>query len=170
MENRVLVLGGGVAGMSAAHELVERGFDVEVHEAKPVAGGKARTIYVPGSGTAGRPDLPGEHGFRFFPSFYQHLPDTMKRIPFAQQANGVYDNLVQASHYLLADGPKKNLPFLVRFPRSLAEWRELLSGIYRGRELGIPDGELLFFIERILVILTSCRARRLGEYEKIDWW
>lgn len=170
MQNRVLVLGGGVAGMSAAHELVERGFDVEVHEAKRVAGGKARTIYVPGSGSAGRPDLPGEHGFRFFPSFYKHLPDTMKRIPFADNANGVFDNLVQASRYLLADGPKKNLRFLVRFPRSLAEWRELLAGIYRGRALDIPDGELLFFIERILVILTSCRERRLHEYEQIDWW
>jgi len=170
MQNRVVVLGGGVAGMSAAHELVERGFDVEVHEAKSVAGGKARTIYVPGSGTGGRPDLPGEHGFRFFPSFYQHLPDTMKRIPFARQPNGVFDNLVEASHYLLADGPKKNLRLLVRFPRSLADWRDLLAGIYRGRELGIPDGELLFFIERMLVILTSCQARRLGEYEQIDWW
>src|SRR4051812_32729369 len=114
MGQRVLVLGGGVAGMSAAHELVERGFEVEVHEAKDVAGGKARTIYVPGSGAGGRPDLPGEHGFRFFPSFYAHLPDTMKRIPFAGRS--VFDNLVQASHYLLADGPKRNYKFLVRFP------------------------------------------------------
>jgi 15-cis-phytoene desaturase len=170
MPKRVLVLGGGVAGLSAAHELVERGFEVEIHEAKSMPGGKARTIYVPGSGTGGRPDLPGEHGFRFFPSFYQHLPDTMKRIPFARQPNGVYDNLVQATEYLIADGPKKNLRFLVRFPRSLAEWRELLRGIYQGRELGIPDGELAFFIERVLVVLTSCRQRRVGEYEKIDWW
>lgn len=170
MGKRVLVLGGGVAGMSAAHELVERGFEVEVHEAKTVPGGKARTIYVPGSGSDGRPDLPGEHGFRFFPSFYVHLPDTMKRIPFAGQAHGVFDNLVQASHYLIADGPKKNYRFLVRFPRSLRQWRELLAGIYQGRELGIGDGELLFFIERLLVILTSCQERRVAEYEKIDWW
>lgn len=170
MPKRVLVLGGGVAGMSAAHELCERGFDVEVHEAKPVPGGKARTIYVTGSGTEGRPDLPGEHGFRFFPSFYQHLPDTMKRIPYAGRKRGVYDNLVQASRYLLADGPKKNLRFLVRFPRSLGEWRELLAGIYEGRAIGIPDDELLFFVERLGVILTSCQERRLHEYEQIDWW
>ena len=97
MPKRVLVLGGGVAGMSAAHELVERGFEVEVHEAKAVAGGKARTIYVPGSGTGGRPDLPGEHGFRFFPSFYRHLPDTLRRIPFGRNPNGVADNLVGVS-------------------------------------------------------------------------
>ena len=30
MADRVIVLGGGVAGMSAAHELSERGFDVTV--------------------------------------------------------------------------------------------------------------------------------------------
>src|SRR5690348_6307100 len=100
MPKRVLVLGGGVAGMSVAHELVERGFEVEVHEFKSVPGGKARTISVPDSGTDGRPDFPGEHGFRFFPSFYKHLPDTLKRIPYADQPCGVYDNLVQANEFL----------------------------------------------------------------------
>jgi uncharacterized protein with NAD-binding domain and iron-sulfur cluster len=31
---RVAVLGGGVAGLSAAHELAERGFQVDVYEAR----------------------------------------------------------------------------------------------------------------------------------------
>ena len=35
MPNRVIVLGGGVAGMSAAHELIERGFEVVVLERGP---------------------------------------------------------------------------------------------------------------------------------------
>src|ERR1700761_5344572 len=170
MTKRVVVLGGGVGGMSAAHELSERGFAVEVHEAKNVAGGKARTIYVPGTGSGGRPDLPGEHGFRFFPSFYRHLPDTMKRIPFAQKPRGVYDNLVQATEYLLAAGPQKDYRFLVRLPHSLREWRELLANIYQGRQLGISDAELAFFVGRVVVLLTSCQERRLAEYEQIDWW
>src|SRR3954463_15765145 len=119
MGQRVLVLGGGVAGMSAAHELVERGFEVEVHEAKDVAGGKARTIYVEGSGTGGRPDLPGEHGFRFFPRVYKHVTDTMKRIPCRGQPNGVFDNLVQSTEYLVAKSPDEDLTFLARFPQSL---------------------------------------------------
>lgn len=156
--------------MSAAHELCERGFSVEVHEARDAPGGKARSIYVPGTGKDGRPDLPGEHGFRFFPSFYKHLPDTMKRIPFGGQANGVCGNLVQASEYLLAGGPRKDLTFLVRFPESLEEWRDLLRNICQGLKLGIRDGELRHFIGRLLVILTSCEERRLAEYEKIDWW
>ena len=74
---KVIILGGGIAGLSAAHELIERGFDVEVYELLPIPGGKARSFPVPGSGKDGRKDLPGEHGFRFFPRFYRHIIDTM---------------------------------------------------------------------------------------------
>ena len=62
--------------------MVRDGTEFQVFDAKSIPGGKARTIPVPGSGVAGRRDLPGEHGFRFFPSFYEHLPDSMARIPF----------------------------------------------------------------------------------------
>src|SRR5437764_11158512 len=84
---RVAVLGGGVAGLSAALELAERNFRVTVYERKAL-GGKARSIPVPQSATGGRRSLPGEHGFRVFPGFYWNLGDTMRRIPFAgnQQA------------------------------------------------------------------------------------
>ena len=80
MTETVAVLGGGVAGLTAAHELAERGFAVTVYEARDRLGGKARSLPVPGSGTDGRGDLPAEHGFRFFPGFYRHVPDTMRRI------------------------------------------------------------------------------------------
>ncbi len=84
---RVAVFGGGMAGLTAAHELAERGFRVTVYE--PSAwGGKARSIPVAGTGRGGRRDLPGEHGFRFFPGFYHHVPDTMRRIPFGRGHGG----------------------------------------------------------------------------------
>src|SRR5674476_883112 len=73
----VIVIGGGVAGLTAAHELIERGFQVDVYEARPTWGGKARSQPVTGSGSGGRKDLPGEHGFRFYPRFYKHVIDTM---------------------------------------------------------------------------------------------
>ena len=47
----VIVIGGGVAGLTAAHELVERGFTVNVYETRPDWGGKARSQPVPGSAT-----------------------------------------------------------------------------------------------------------------------
>jgi hypothetical protein len=93
---RVAVLGGGMAGLAAAHELVERGFSVDVYERKAL-GGKARSIAVPKSARGARKPLPGEHGFRFFPGFYHHVPDTMRRIPFPGNKNGVWDNLSTAS-------------------------------------------------------------------------
>jgi uncharacterized protein with NAD-binding domain and iron-sulfur cluster len=48
VKKKVVILGGGVAGMSAAHELAERGFDVRVYEARDIPGGKARSIPVKG--------------------------------------------------------------------------------------------------------------------------
>jgi uncharacterized protein with NAD-binding domain and iron-sulfur cluster len=53
MQQTVAILGGGVAGFSAAHELAERGFAVRVYERKPVWGGKARSIPVTGSARDG---------------------------------------------------------------------------------------------------------------------
>src|ERR687898_946234 len=106
MARTVAVLGGGVAGLSAAHELAERGFEVAVYESRELFGGKARSFGVPGSGTGGRADLPAEHGFRFFPGFYRHLPDTMRRIPFAGRT--VRDHLVGATRILFAQAGGPN--------------------------------------------------------------
>ena len=44
----VLILGGGVAGLSAAAALGEAGFDVELLEMKPFAGGRATSYPAPG--------------------------------------------------------------------------------------------------------------------------
>ena len=53
---RVAVLGGGIGGLTAAHELIERGFEVDVYEASDDVGGKARQQDLPGTaaGIAGR--------------------------------------------------------------------------------------------------------------------
>src|SRR6478752_6042120 len=98
----VAIHGGGVGGLSAAHELAERGFAVTVYEPNAAFGGKARSLSVAGSGVDGRMDLPGEHGFRFFPGFYKHVTDTMSRIPFGSKGANCRANLVQATRILLA--------------------------------------------------------------------
>ena len=78
---KVIVIGGGVGGLTVAHELAERGFEVHVYETRAAWGGKARSQPVVGTGTGGRRDLPGEHGFRFYPRFYRHVIDMMARTP-----------------------------------------------------------------------------------------
>jgi uncharacterized protein with NAD-binding domain and iron-sulfur cluster len=170
MHKKVIVLGGGVAGMSAAHELCERGFEVSVYELKSIQGGKARSINVPESSTDGRKPLPGEHGFRFFPRFYKHLPDTMTRIPFPENKKGVFDNLVQASRGEMARYGKKSIEIVTRFPENPADIDALIQEIFGGDDTGLTKDDLKFFGERLWVLMTSCEERRLAEYEKISWW
>jgi uncharacterized protein with NAD-binding domain and iron-sulfur cluster len=164
---RVAILGGGVGGLSAAQELIERGFQVSVYETKSQFGGKARSLSIAGSGVGGRKDLPAEHGFRFFPAFYRHLPDTMMRIPFPGGVS-VFDNLVHATRIQVGRAGLPPLVLTARIPQNLEDWalsfKELFSGI------GVPDPEVLFFVDRLLALLTSCPERRIAEYENIPWW
>lgn len=165
----VAILGGGVAGLSAAHELAERGFQVTVYEASRTTGGKARSIFVPGTGSGGRRDLPGEHGFRFFPSFYRHLPDTMRRIPFGNNANGVADNLVATSRTRLARIDAPPVDVLTRFPSGLRDLSDLARMVVKS-DLQLPREDLLFVGRLFLTLLTSCRERRFTQYEHAPWW
>ncbi len=170
MGNSVVILGGGVAGLSAAHELAERGFDVSVYERQSIVGGKARSIDVPGSARDGRRPLPGEHGFRFFPSFYKHLPDTMRRIPRPGHTDGVLSHLTPAKRTMLArQHPTSELSVLAHFPRSIADLR-LVWKMLADNDMNLPWEDLLFFYRRVLVLLTSCDERRLAEYERVSWW
>jgi uncharacterized protein with NAD-binding domain and iron-sulfur cluster len=165
MTQTVAVLGGGVAGLTAAHELAERGFAVTVYEARDRLGGKARSLPVPSSGTDGRGDLPAEHGFRFFPGFYRHVPDTMKRI-------GVDGHLVGAERVLLAQGEGRNeLLTPAHLPESLEDFALVTRFVLdAATSLGIPPQETAFFLERLLTLLTSCDERRLGQWELQSWW
>ncbi|MGB9457953.1 MAG: FAD-dependent oxidoreductase [Bryobacteraceae bacterium] len=166
MGESIAVLGGGVAGLSAAHELAERGFEVRVYERNSLFGGKARSLLKAGSGTDGRSDLPGEHGFRFFPGFYRHVIDTMRRIPYG--AGSVFDNLTAATRILLARGGREDTFWVARVPDTVADFRVFLGELFTN--LDIPAVETAYFVERMLVIATSCQKRREEEYEKIAFW
>src|SRR3954463_5268041 len=87
-KKRVYVLGAGIAGMTVAHELMIRDFDVTVIEKGMFPGGKAATQYpwldfgISDERSSGLIQVPAEPGFLFFPSFYRHVIDPMERIPF----------------------------------------------------------------------------------------
>lgn len=169
----VAVFGGGMAGLTVAHELAERGFSVTVFE--PTAwGGKARSIGVNGTGRDGRKDLPGEHGFRFFPGFYHHVPDSMRRTPFAGNKNGVWDNLVAAQNAKFLRGGDRADAFIFGIgpdPAALLTLdglRRYLTENLKGQD--VPPDELAYFVTRLLVFLTSSEERRFGQWENVAWW
>jgi uncharacterized protein with NAD-binding domain and iron-sulfur cluster len=166
------VLGGGIGGLTAAHELAERGFAVTVYERRAV-GGKARSFGVPGSARGGRRPLPAEHGARFIPGLYQNLPDTMQRIPFGRNGS-TFDNLVTAtqesyardrgrSDWVVSLAPHRLHPF------TLEQWRQFLVATVE-LMTQLPPHQAAYFAERLLVFFTSCDARRFGQWEQMSWW
>ncbi|MGI9181926.1 MAG: FAD-dependent oxidoreductase [Longimicrobiaceae bacterium] len=183
---RVVVLGGGVGGMSAAHELAERGFEVVVLERRAIPGGKARSIPVApvGSGLwaaeARHPHeapgdavdwVPGEHGFRLFPGFYKHVVDTMGRSP-ASGRGSVADHLVATTRVGITQYGRPGLTFPARFPRTPGDAVSVLGALLAAFSpvTELTPEELAHFGGRMWQILTSCAERRVAEYEKIAWW
>jgi geranylgeranyl pyrophosphate synthase/uncharacterized protein with NAD-binding domain and iron-sulfur cluster len=177
---RAVVLGGGIGGMTAAHELAERGFEVVVLERRHEAGGKARSIYgaprILGPGPeqyfeSTTPWAPGEHGFRFFPGFYKHVVESMRRIP-AAEGRCVADSLVATTRVGIAQygWPMFELP--ARFPRTPGDAVTVLQDLLLAFSpvTGLTPEDLALFGARIWQILTSCAERRLAEYEQRDWW
>ncbi len=164
----VAIFGGGVGGLTVAHELAERGFAVTVFERR-AWGGKARSHGVPNSARAGRAPLPAEHSPHFFPGIYQNIPDTFRRIPFGSNPNGVFDNLVAApevgfartgerSHFVMDAGEHEPAPTSPAPGPILA----LLTHL--------PPHEAAYFVDRMLVFMSSCEARRSGQWEVTSWW
>ncbi|MGW1076052.1 hydroxysqualene dehydroxylase [Streptomyces sp. NPDC002537] len=175
---RVAVFGAGVGGLTAAHELAERGFEVTVYERRAVPGGKARTLYVPHSGTGGRRDLPGEHGHRGVFGFYHNLPDTLRRIP-RPGGGTVFDNLAPVTWIELArSGSRANTPLPVRAEPFASRGVNLtdaallvntVAGIL-DESLHLPLTETLFLAKQLVMMFTSCTERRFGQWEYVDWW
>jgi pyruvate formate lyase activating enzyme len=56
-----------------------------------------------------------------------------------------------------------------RFPTSMTAVEDAIYDLLNAH-FNVPADQMDFFVEQLLVILTSCQERRLAEYEKIDWW
>ena len=161
--------------MSAAHELIERGFDVAVYDRNPTyVGGKARSVDVTDNQFTGLP-RPGEHGFRFFPGFYKHITDTMKRIPFQEgpgkplQKDGCYGNLTATQRIMLSRDGKAPIVTTANFPRTIADFKVLKKAYTDFKTSGLTPEERGFFLNQVIELATSCHERRRDEYEKLNW-
>uniref|UniRef100_UPI0025BA3D1F FAD-dependent oxidoreductase n=1 Tax=Halovivax sp. TaxID=1935978 RepID=UPI0025BA3D1F len=142
----VVVIGGGIGGLSAAHELAERGVDVTVVEANDRFGGKARSMPIADEADS----LHGEHGFRFFPAFYRHVVDTMARIP--DGGGTVADNLVETEATLVASADRPDLLAETRTPDTLGGWLGALRPAFADE---LPPADVRFLLERLFYLLTA---------------
>ncbi len=167
----VAVFGAGVAGLTAAHELVERGYTVTVYERKAL-GGKARSIPVPNSGA--RP-LPAEHGFRFFPGFYRNVTDTMRRIPFPGNSRGVWENLTRATSYLHSGLGRADLTVPLPFPLPTLPnpvtpkaFIESVATVFQTL-FRLRPWEAAYAAQKLAVYVTSCDERKIGQWDNMTW-
>ncbi len=121
--------------------------------------------------------VPGEHGFRFFPSFYRHLFDTMQRTPQAYD-NGagiqynagltVYDNLVHSDVAGVGlNAPAHSFVFPRARERSLEQMRVALRRVLVEMQYSLQD--IARMEVKLFTYLTSCKARREAEYEGVSW-
>jgi uncharacterized protein with NAD-binding domain and iron-sulfur cluster len=165
------VVGAGVAGLTAAQELAERGFAVTVFERRAsteaeywAIGGKSRSAIT-------KNGFHGEHGFRYFPSFYRHLPDTLSRIPADRSAprTSVRDRLVPSDAKVLASAGRAPVEFSARVPRTFWQLGQAVALARYAFEAGLDPAELAFYFRRLWRVLTSCPERRLEELEGASW-
>lgn len=120
------------------------------------------------------PVLPSEHGFRFFPSFYRHLFDTMKRISVLAPrlsepgVRTAFDNLVAVEALGFArEGKQTSFLLPRRPPTSFEEFRVNLEKILG--ELEWTTEDLGRFSLKLFEYMTSSTTRREKEYEHLSW-
>ncbi|NBP13200.1 FAD-dependent oxidoreductase [bacterium] len=75
MKRSVAVFGAGIAGLTVADALVDRGFAVTVYEKDSSAGGMAKSKRTP------KLNIPTEHSWRGYAPFYYNVFQVMKKIP-----------------------------------------------------------------------------------------
>ncbi|WP_020498730.1 FAD-dependent oxidoreductase [Sciscionella marina] len=172
---RVAVFGAGPGGMSVAHELAERGFQVDVYDRFSRLGGGVRSYTTPGAGTAGRPALPNTSGGHFFLPGYAAMPDLLSRIPtgdgrkvidrLAFSSQGMLGGRIGANGALIALGIPTSLDRIGEFdPAHIAQTiqgtLQLLGGF---RPSDIPH-----LASKIAAWVTSGTLRRENQLEYID--
>jgi uncharacterized protein with NAD-binding domain and iron-sulfur cluster len=128
--------------------------------------------------------VPGEHGYRFFPTFYRNLRDTLRRTPiaedrenFVETSRSVFDNLVPTTSQGVnfesdptADPPENKRPYVLprrRIPSAQVFFDLLVESLCKS-DLSLQDTNRL--AARTFKFMTSCRERREKEYETLSWW
>lgn len=183
----VTVFGAGISGLTAAHELASRGFKVVVVESTPASdkykeekgvqvGGLARTQWSEAKSAVDEKSdstgetVPGEHGYRFFPSFYRHIFDTMKRTPLPNAPKWSYPTAfdqLQPTYQQVFARRNNFVPLRRSQARTLEAFRKEYMQMVDGLEFERRDLARFFF--KLVRYLMTCSARRAAEYENMSF-
>lgn len=146
MEHRsVTIVGGGLAGMTAARELLKRGFSVTIYEAADRLGGKAGAVQ---HGT----DY-DEHGWHLFPSWYLNIWALVEEL-------GIRSNFVDQSRYAYMRAGE--------YPRSV--WLDSpfsFRTAYHNLFHGVLPPEMSYLYQFAILDLMSQPVRRRAALDQV---
>ncbi|MEO8603802.1 MAG: FAD-dependent oxidoreductase [bacterium] len=126
----VLVLGGGLAGLTAARSLATHGFDVVLLEKSVQAGGKAGSHKADSTHGDPAPGVEYEHGYHIFATWYDNVLPLLKEL-------GITLKPISRWHYkTMLDGWKG-----LYLPSTPGE----LIDVLRNSPLSVPDTLLYFY-------------------------
>lgn len=137
----VIIIGGGIAGLTTAHELVEQNYRVTLIERNKIVGGMARTVQ-----DASKKICPYEYSWRAYGQWYQNVYNIMKRIPFNDNET-VFDKLV-----VLQGGPKT-------CSKKIPEYNDTFSKM--------PLKDYLTILPILIQFSCSCDERNRKKFSKI---
>lgn len=80
MDNNIVIIGAGISGLTVAHYLVKRGYNVSIYEKSNVVGGMARSI-------RDKNNVPTEHSWRGYGPQYHNFFRLAKEIPLSNNKN-----------------------------------------------------------------------------------
>jgi len=148
---RIAILGGGLAGLTAAYELAKRKINFTLYEKEAVFGGKAVSFFT-------KEGFPGEHGLRIFPSQYKNMFRIMREM-------GVLDNLQGQTVFRFFQDHSP-----IEFPTSFGIINLLKLYLAKAKLSKIvPKHEMDYFFKQINRIGSMSQAERLN-LDQLSWW
>ena len=115
--------------------------------------------------------LPGEHGYRYFPSFYHNLFNTMQRTPIVGEEGEAtfittYNNLIRPPTVSLATKGKG----FVKSPKDKTDSIEVILSRFTSNtaNLDMSQKDMSLMTNRLFKMMTSCQDRR-ALYENMSW-
>ncbi|MGM3306823.1 FAD-dependent oxidoreductase [Anabaena sp. WFMT] len=151
----VVVIGGGLAGLACAYELVQRGFAVTLLEKSPQLGGKIASWQIKAAGET----FMMEHGFHgFFPQYY-NLNDVVSEL-------GVKDNFQSLNYYSVVYRGSQYQPEIFRPSSSAFPWNIIDLAIASPNRL--KWGINLTKIKHLQVFQAITGFQREKNYRRFD--
>jgi uncharacterized protein with NAD-binding domain and iron-sulfur cluster len=159
MSQKIIILGGGVGGLTVAHELVHSGeynhYDIHIYERNDCIGGMARSGFKSRNGNK----VPTEYCWRIYGPCYNNLREILKQIPLSNNSSKtVHDNLVDVKDFLIAD--QGTVFHMNNRPTTLFKMRRAFKNV--------PFRQKWYVLRKILYCFMIS-THRLNDMDNMTW-